>query len=193
MLTADEVGRSLSGSIKLLNRDAAGIASFEVSVGAFWRSFAAILLTAPAFVVALAEDRVEQGLPLEDGLFASPSLVAHEALIALAGWIAFPLAMIAVARRLNLHARYVGYIIAWNWSAVLASFVLAVPAALHVLGLATDGLSLLFAFAFSLVLLHYRWFLAKTALGVSGGLAALLVILDLSLNELVAGAIGSLV
>lgn len=193
MLTADEVARSLSGSIKLLNRDAEGIASFEVSVAAFRRSFAAILLTAPAFVVALAEDRVERGLPLEDGLFASPIVVAHEALLALAGWIAFPLVMIAVARRIGLGHRYVGYVIAWNWSTVLASFVFAVPAALHVLGLATDGLTVLFAFAFFVVLLHYRWFLAKTALGVSGGIAVLLVLVDLSINELVAGAISTLV
>jgi hypothetical protein len=193
MLTADEVGRSLSGSLKLLNRDAEGLTAFEVSIAAFWRSFAAILLTAPAFVVALAEDRVEQGLPLQDGLFASPVIVAHEALLALAGWVVFPLVMIAVVRRLGLGHRYVGYIIAWNWSTVLAAFVLAVPAGLHALGLATDGLALLFAFAFSIVLLHYRWFLAKAALGVSGGIAFLLVLLDLSVNELVAGAISSLV
>lgn len=193
MLTADEIGRSLSGTFKLLNRDAEGITAFEVSIAAFWRSFAAILLTAPAFVVALAEDRVELGLPLQDGLFASPEIVAHEALLALAGWIAFPLAMIAVARRLGLGHRYVGYVIAWNWSAVLAASAFAIPAALHVLGWATDELAVLFAFAFAVVLLHFRWFLAKTALGVSGGVALLLVLIDLSVNELVAGAITSLV
>lgn len=193
MLTADEVRRSLLGSLRLLNRDAGGIAAFEVSIAGFWRSFAAILLTAPAFVIALAEDRVEQGLPLEQGLFASPAIVAHEVLISVAGWIAFPLVMIAVARRLGLGPVYVGYVIAWNWSAVLAALVLAVPAALHALGLATEGLALLFAFAFSVILIHYRWFLAKTALGVSGGVAMLLVLLDLSVNELVAGAISALV
>lgn len=193
MLTADEVGRSLSGSLRLMNRDAKGIAAFEVSIPAFWRSFAAIVLTAPAFVVTLAEDRLEQGLPPEDGLFSSPGLVAHEALLAVAGWIAFPLVMIAVARRLGLGQRYVGYIIAWNWSSVLAAFVLAIPAGLHALGFATEGLMLLFAFAFSVVLVHYRWFLAKTALGASGGVAVLLVLLDLSVNELVASAISALV
>src|SRR6478735_5509640 len=72
LITADEIARSLSGSLKLLNRDEEGLKAFEISIPAFWRSFGAILLTAPAFVVALADGRVEQGLPSEAGLFSSP-------------------------------------------------------------------------------------------------------------------------
>jgi hypothetical protein len=193
ILTADEVSRSIAGSLKLLNRNEEGLQAFEVSIPAFWRSFAAILLTAPAFVAALAEVRVERGLPTDAGLFSSPGLVLHEAALFLAGWIAFPLAMIAIVRGLGLGHRYVGYIITWNWSAVVAATILAVPAAMHALGLATSGLSLLFGIAFGIIIAQYRWFLAKAALGVSGGLAALLVLLDAGIAGTVSALLSPLI
>ncbi len=191
--TADEVGRSLAGSFKLINRDVEGLTAYEVSIPAFWRSFAAILLTAPAFVVGLAEDRAQVGLPAEAGLFSSPALLVHELALAVACWVAFPLAMIAVVRVLDLGHRYVGYVIAWNWSAVVAATVLAVPRALHVIGWATPGLAMLFAGAFGIILLQYRWFITKEGLGVSGRLAALLVAVDVTLNGAVMGAVSQLV
>jgi hypothetical protein len=190
MLSADEVGRALSGSLKLLNRDAEGYEGFEVSIAAFWRSFLAVVLTAPAFVTTLAFDRKQLGLPMEDGLFAETWLVARELAVAGLAWIAFPLAMVWVVRRLGLGNRYVGYIIAYNWSAVITTAIFALPTALYVLGLATHGLSLLYAFAFGIIVAQYRWFLARTSLGVSGSLAALLVGVDFGLNGLIGVAVG---
>lgn len=193
LLTADEVGRSLSGSLKLLNRNSEGLGHFEVSVDAFWRSFAAILLTAPAFVVSLAEDRLDVGLPAEAGLFSAPDLVLHEAALLLGCWLAFPLVMIGVVQMLGLGHRYVQYVIAWNWSAVIAATLLAVPSAMHVLGLATSGLTLLFGIAFAIIIVQYRWFVAKAALGVSSGVAALLVLLDVSLSGIVAQGLAGII
>ena len=111
----------------------------------------------------------------------------------LGGWVAFPLAMIAIVRRLGLGHRYVGYVIAWNWSVMWPRPILAVPSALHALGLATSGLALLFGFAFGIIIAQYRWFLAKTALGVSGGLAALLVLLDVALTGAISAVLSPLI
>ncbi len=180
--SADEIGRSLSGSLKLVNKDAGGLDQFEVSLDGFWHSFAAILLTAPAFIVALAEHRLRSGLALEAGLFSDIGLVFSEIGGAILCWIAFPLALVAVLRPLGLGHRYLAYVVAYNWSAVVAAFVLAVPQAMHVLGLVPTGLSLLFGVAFGIIIVHTRWFIAKAALGVSGGMAALMVGLDLSLS-----------
>ena len=193
LLTADEVSRSLSGSLKLLNRNPEGLGHFEVSVAAFWRSFAAILLTAPAFVVSLAEDRLNEGLPAEAGLFSAPELVFHEAILLVGCWLAFPLAMVAVVRRLGLGHRYVHYVITWNWSVVIAATLLAVPSALHVLGIANSGLVALCGLAFGIIIVQYRWFIAKAALGVPGGVAALVVLLDVSLSSAVAESLATLV
>jgi hypothetical protein len=181
MLSADEVGRSLSGSMQLLNRDADGLYRFPVSIEAFWRSFGAVVLTAPAFVTALAADRLRLGLPLEQGLFADAGLVTVRLVLAGMAWIAFPILMIAVVRRLNLGHRYVRFVIAYNWSAVFASAILAFPTAMYVTGMASYALSTLFVVAFAVIVFRLRWFLAKTALGVSGGLAAMIAAADLTL------------
>jgi hypothetical protein len=181
MLSADEVGRSLSGAMQLLNRDEEGLRRFQVSIEAFWRSFGAVVLTAPAFVTTLAADRLRLGLPLEQGLFSDPGLVTVRLVLAGMAWIAFPILMIAVVRRLNLGHRYVRFVIAYNWSAVVASTVLAVPTAMYVTGLASAALSSLFVVAFAIIVFRLRWFLAKAALGVSGGLAAMIATADLAL------------
>jgi hypothetical protein len=179
MLSADEVGRSLSGAMQLLNRDEGGLRWFPVSIEAFWRSFGAVVLTAPAFVTALAADRLRLGLPLDEGLFSDPGLVTVRLLFVGAAWIAFPIVMIAVARWLG--HRYVRFVIAYNWSAVFASAILAFPTAMYVTGLASSALSTLFVVAFAVVVFRLRWFLAKAALGVSGGLAAAIAAADLAL------------
>lgn len=181
MLSADEVGRSLSGAMQLLNRDEGGLRWFPVSIEAFWRSFGAVVLTAPAFVTALAADRMRLGLPLDEGLFSDPGLVTVRLLFVGAAWIAFPILMIAVARWLGLGHRYVRFVIAYNWSAVFASAILAFPTAMYVTGLASSALSTLFVVAFAVVVFRLRWFLAKAALGVSGGLAAAIAAADLAL------------
>jgi hypothetical protein len=188
ILSLEEVGRSLGGALKLLNRDPAGLGAYEVSFGAFWRSFGAMLLAAPAFIVLLADARLQAGLPLEDGRFESPLLVTREIVLLTGCWLAFPAAMIGLVRLLGLERRYAGYVIAYNWSAVVATLILCVPHFLHVLGLATNGLAALFLAAFGFIVLHYRWFLAKAALGVSGGVAAVRVRVDVSLNGLVTAA-----
>lgn len=193
ILTADEVGRSLSGSIKLLNRDPEGLSAFDTSISAFWHSFAAIVLTAPAFVVALAEDRAALGLPLEAGLFADTWLVGYEIVGLVLGWIAFPLAMIAVVHRLSLGHRYIRFVIAYNWSAVLAATIFAIPNFLLLIGFATPGLSALFAFGFAIIVAQYRWFIAKSALGVSGFVASGLVMLDFGLNCSISAALAALI
>jgi hypothetical protein len=193
ILTADEVVRSLKGSLRLIQREADGLRDFDVSIEGFWRSFAAIVLTLPAFVALLAERRLASGLAPGGGLFDDPGLALGEALAYLATWFAFPLMMIGFVRLMGLERRYVGYVVAYNWSSVIASFVLALPAMLHVLGLATPSLAAFYTLAFGLVVLQYRWFLARTALSITSGLALLVVGLDLLVDIAIATASHALV
>ena len=180
ILTADEVVRSLKGSVRLIQREADGLRDFDVSIEGFWHSFAAIVLTMPAFIALLAERRLASGLG--PGLFDDPGLAIGEAFAYLAAWFAFPLVMVGFVRLMGLERRYVGYVVAYNWSTVIASFALAIPATLHVLGLATPALAAFYTLAFGVIVLQYRWFLARTALSVTSGLALLVVGLDLALD-----------
>jgi hypothetical protein len=194
ILTADEVVRALKGSFRLLRREHDGFRAFDTSFEGFWRSFAAMILTLPAFIVLLAERRLEAGLVLADsGLFDDTALVAREALVFVVPWIAFPLVMIGFVRIMHLEQRYVGYIVAYNWSGVIASVVFAGPAMLHVLGLATAAHAIFYTFASCIILVQYRWFLARAALGVSGGLAAAIVAIDITVDLGVTSALRLLV
>jgi hypothetical protein len=193
IVTADEVTRSLRGTAALLNRRAEGLRAFDFSEAGFWHSFGAILLTLPAYVVTLALERRRLGLALpgrsllDDGGLAALVAMAH-----LASFIALPLAMIAIARQLELRDRYVPFVIVTNWVSVVALTVLSVPAVLLLLGLATPGLSVLFTLGFGVILLRLQWFATKVALGVSNGLAAAIVVIGIGLNLAVWGVMQAL-
>jgi len=194
ILTADEVVRSLKGSFRLIQREADGLRAFDVSIAGFWRSFAAIVLTFPAFVALLAERRLDAWPRAPGGgLLDDPGLVLCEGLIFVACWIGFPLVMIGFVRLMGLERHYVGYVVAYNWSTVIAAFVLAFPAALHVFGLATPALAAFYTAAFGVIVLQYRWFLARTALCVTSGLAGLVVGLDLLVNVALTWGVGALI
>lgn len=179
LLTADEVERSLKGSLRLLQREADGFLALDTSLEGFRRSFAAILLTGPAFIAALADTRLGLGLPVA-GLFGDIGLVLREGAIYVVAWFTFPLLMVGFTRLMQLEDAFGGYVVAYNWSNVIAAAMLGLPAALHALGLATTAHAIIYSAAFLVVLVHYRWFLARTALRVSGGVAAVVVLAEIA-------------
>jgi hypothetical protein len=190
-LTMDEIGRGLSGSVRLLRKDHHGLSQFDVSVAGFWRSFAAIALAAPALVVGVAQARIEEGaagLPV-----GAPGLVLHESLPFALAWIAFPVAMIFFVRLMGLEQRYVPFVVAYNWTSVVAAGILALPSLFRVVGLATPALAFVFAIGFGVIVAHYRWFMARAALGVSGGLAAVVVAYDFVVTGLAASLVSAVV
>ena len=189
ILTADEVVRSLKGSWRLIRREREGLSAFDASVEGFWRSFAAVILAMPAFIIILADQELRAGRFVPGGLFDDVWFVAREAAVFVAPWILFPLLMAGFVRVMGLERRYVGYIVIYNWSGVVAAAIFAVPALLHVLGMATGALAAFYTLAFSIILVQYRWFFACAALGLSWDLAAAVVAVDF----LVAVAAGSII
>ncbi|HEU6442225.1 MAG TPA: hypothetical protein VFF38_07680, partial [Microvirga sp.] len=107
IVTADEVNRSLRGTLDLLHSRAEGLKSFDMSERGFWRSFAAIWLTLPAYVVSLAFERLRLGLLEPDrSLLGNIWIDLVVALGHVAGFVALPLAMIWITRSLNLTKAY---------------------------------------------------------------------------------------
>ena len=193
IVTADEVARSLRGTMALLNRQAEGLKLFDISERGFWRSFGALCISLPAFIVGLAFERHRLGL-LEPG---APILDASWlALVVGAGYVgsflALPAVMIVVVRRLDLGERYVPFVVVINWAFAVALMIISVPAALFVLGWATPSLAVLYTIAASVIVARLLWFATKASLGVSGGLAAGIVVLALGLNILIAGTVDAL-
>ncbi len=192
IVTADDVSRSLRGAAELLARRREGVALFDLSEAGFWRSFGAIWLTLPALVVALALEHRRLGHGPGESLLADPALAGLVAFAHVAGFLALPLAMIGICRRLGLGRAYVPFVVVTNWLSALAALVLAVPGLLVLVGWATPGLALLYFLAFGAVVAHLMWFGARATLGVSAGLAAAVVGLDVALRAALGLATGTL-
>lgn len=180
MVSADEVSRSVRGAAALMNRRPDALSLFDTTFEAFWRSFGAILLTGPAYVVDLA--LVWQRLGLAGAgrpLFDDPGLALLVAAGHVAAFLALPIAMIFVARRFRLGARYVPFVVVTNWLAVFTSLALALPAALYLLGLEPRPAAAMVTAAFGLVALVIRWHATRATLGVGRGAAMLVTLLGL--------------
>ncbi len=183
IVTADEVNRSVRGTLDLLNRRVEGLKAFDMSEAGFWRSFAAIWLTLPAYVVSLAFERGRLGLlrperSLLDDLWLDVAVAFGHVI----GFLALPVAMIWVTRRLGLTQRYAPFVIVTNWINVVGLTILSVPAILLLIGWAPPALASLFTLAFAIIVVRLHWFATAVTLGVSGGLAFAIVGLGLGLN-----------
>jgi len=184
IVTAEEVNRSVRGTLDLLHSRAEGLKSFDMSERGFWRSFGAIWLTLPAYIVSLAFERLRLGLlqpdrPLLDSIWID--LVV--ALGHVASFVALPVAMIWITRRFNLTKAYVPFVIVTNWITVIGLLVLSVPAMLLLLGWATPSLASMFSLAFAIIIVRMQWFATKATLGIPGLPAFGIVLLGIALSS----------
>lgn len=188
MVTADEFGRSLRGVSALVQRRAEGLLSFDMSLDGFRRSFGAVGLTLPAYVVTLALARQEAGLPFF-GWLDAPALALIMAFGQVASFLALPLAMIPLARRFGWGGVYVPFVIVANWFWVFGALALAVPGILHLTGIETTSLCRLFTLAFAVLVFEAGRFATRAILRVGNPAAIGIVSLGFALN----GAVGWLV
>ena len=114
MITVRETSVAIFGAWRLAHFDAGGLRFFENTVEAFWRSFFAAVIVLP-FYAMLLQLRYETGaVGAGVARFAAVEMIAY-----VIAWLAFPLAMASVAAILDREERYLGYIVAYNWAAVL--------------------------------------------------------------------------
>ncbi len=175
MITARETTFALYGAYRLARVDPKGLFYFDATIEGFWRSFYAALLVAPAYVILLALDLGDR--PATAG---PVKLVLVEGIAYVISWTAFPLAMVRFARRLDRSHHYIRYIVAQNWANVL-EIALFLPVAAIAAGSAAVALPLLAWIA----VLVYEWYVARTALEITGGQAAAVVALSVILNFII--------
>ena len=175
--SAGEVSRSLFGAWQLARADETGLNWFDTSVGGFWRSFFAAAIIAPFYLI-LVTMRYSAGM-------IDPEPVRYftvEAIAYVIAWTAFPVVMLTVARILEREDRFLRYIVAYNWAAVLQNAVYMPLGFLRLAGiLPSDAAAFLSLVVLGLILM-YTWFITKTAMDVPGGTAAGIVALDFVLS-----------
>lgn len=179
MTTQGWIAQNLSGAWTVMRGRADGLALLDLSVEGFWRSFGAVVLLVPFTVLGmLSQERLVVSLGESAGPTASTPLLA--AAVALtADWIAFPLVFAALAKPFGLASRYVPYIVARNWAAVIISGLVAILHALHLVGVFPAGLMPFALLAALAVALRFSYVVARIALGAPMGVALPFVLLDL--------------
>ena len=173
-----EVLSALYGAYRLAWFDPSGMGYFNLTVDGFWRSFFAAVLVAPAYAILVGLQVASEEEPVDLGL-----LLVTESIGYVLAWGAFPLVAIVLTRLLGLDRHYVALIVALNWSAVLQTalflaVVLIGPLLPEVLGTLAITLT-------TGAILVYQWFVIRTALEATGGVALMLLLVDLIITSLI--------
>src|SRR5262249_11899175 len=155
-----------------------GMHYFDTSITGFWQSFWAAAVAAPLHF-GLAWFRIEGATdgPVHAWLI--------EILAYVLGWTAFQVAALYLTEAFDCGKRYVAYIVAYNWTAVIQVAAYAVATAIVWLFLSPEPLPdeiriirLFFFIAVIAALWFFEYFVARTALGIAGPVAMAIVACD---------------
>jgi hypothetical protein len=173
---------ALGAAIRLARGDATALQLLDTSMAGFWRSFGAIFIVAPIYLIAMtAEMQLSEAVA---GVGMTPDFGFYLARLVTLGidWIAYPAAMVFVARMLALSRVYAAYIVAYNWTSVVIVVVLTAPALGFSIGLLSATLASIASLIITLWALYFRFYVARIALGAPVGTAIGLVIFDFALS-----------
>ena len=179
MPTFTEINYAVQGLWRLVHLDEEGLQYFDHSIGGFWRSFQVAFLVAP--IEALLFATFIQYVPLGSSW---SRILAVEILGYIIAWFVYPVASWELCRWMGRSEQYVGYIVAYNWSATIAYGLLLLAYGPLIMGWASPEQSVVFDWMARLLWYAYLWFLARRALGVDGLVAGGLVLADFLLSRI---------
>ena len=171
MVSPREAANSLFGAWRLARLDPRGLSFFNATEAGFWHSFAAAIICAPAYALVVMLDYAQMPADATDTRIISVHAIAY-----VINWTAFPLAMASVVRWLGREELYIRYVVAFNWAKVLETMMFLPAKALAATGVPwftiLPGLTAFLVFG-------YQWYVARTALQISGSHAMAVIGLDL--------------
>lgn len=180
MTPVQYVLRSIFGAWRLAMFDKSAMTWFDLGVSGFWRSFAVALLVAPIYfltiLVPIENPQTEQ--PIEVGFAVNLAIYVLT-------WIVFPVVMIFIARILGLSRCYVPFIVAHNWSQIIIVLAQLPINLVRISGVFDQQAAVLAGMVVFFAILAYNWFIARTALRATAGVAAGVVVIDLLIEILV--------
>jgi len=182
-MSPQEVAAALFGLSRVLRLDPAGLAAFDDRPQAVWNSFKLAFVIAPVYLIQAAVVWAGQPESLQ-GVAAWRFFVLELIGYAL-GWLVFPLAMLHVTRWMDRAERWGRFVVAYNWLQLLIGLILLPIVLINATGLLPQGALTAVLVMAGLAFLVYDWFIARTALALTGVGAAGIVVLDLVLTWLV--------
>ena len=183
MISAREAAFALSGALRLARMDPGGLDHFDTSIEGFWRSFYAAVVVVPVYLVLMGFYAALS--PVDAG---PVRWVLVEAIAYVLEWTAYPLAMVYIARGLRCSDNYIRYIVAHNWANVLGVVLFLPVAALAAINPALVGL----LYMAMIAVFVYQWYVARTALAITGQEAAVLMVFNLVLSFFINAVAGAM-
>lgn len=182
-----EIVLSVYGAVRLARFDSRGLGFLDASPPGVVRSFFAAVLVAPFYALMLAV-RFAATADAPDPLrFALAEGIAY-----VVSWVAYPLMMVDIAQAIDRSGRLDLYICTYNWSLVIQNAIVLPLALLVTVGIIPAGPGqLLWLIAVAAVVV-YIWFVARSALEISGLMAAGLVIVDIVVSLVISAIAGRL-
>ena len=170
MTLGEEASRSLTGAWGLLRRDPAAPTAFNATLDGFWRSFAAAVVLLPLDLAYLALIGPAEGTEqAAAGLRWTVNILVY-----VIGWTAWPLIAFYLARAMGCGERFLGYVVAYNWSQILSGPLL-IGLDLLGRGVLPQEISVVLNFAGLGGVLFYEFLIARQMLAVAAGRAVVVV------------------
>lgn len=172
-----EIALALQATWRVAVRDRAAAWMLDDSVEGVWKSFFVAVLIAPLYVlVSMIRSYLDQ--PPDD----VTAVVAIEAASYIAGWLVWPVIAHEVARFFSVRGAWRRYVVAYNWSHVWIMLLQLPLLALSQSGL-VSGQGGGFAMMLTVLLvLAYRFLLARDILGIDRFAAMGVAFLDFVLS-----------
>jgi hypothetical protein len=107
-------------------------------------------------------------------------------------WVTLPLILALIAGPIGISRQYVPFIVVRNWTSILASMPYLAIALLYLTGIIPSGIMVLLSFTCLIVVLWYRFLIARIALQASVSMAIGIVFLDILLSLVIGELTGRL-
>jgi len=158
-----------------------GLHYVESDMAGAARSFWAMPICLPAIVCLRLMTWVEYGLPSDAGHAVGLDIMGY-----VVGWLAFALLSFRLAPLFGYGPRWPRFIAAWNWCNVIENLLLVLGGIPGLVGVPPifDEAAQIFAIGWALWI---EWFATRQALETTGGVAAVLVVLDQLIGLMLAG------
>ncbi len=184
MLTAEEIRRSVAASWMLFRGKDEGMRGYDVSLDGFWRSFRVIVLMLPLYLIMLFGQRTailaQPGVDAAD--FPDNTFLVFNLIGMCVDWVAYPIVVALIAKPIGIGSRFIPFIVARNWTSLLALVPYSLPMLLMWLGVISENMmSLMMLLALGIVL-HYRFVMTRAALGTPTSVSIGFVVLDFVLS-----------
>lgn len=188
MITINEIGSAIYGAYRLAIRDPVGMAYFDRTREGALKSFVAAGLLLP-FHVVIVVTRWSEDAPN----MSFEWVFVIECLAYVISWTIFPVLMIGVARWIDRSDRYYDFLVSYNWASLVAITVRFPVFAIRHLEILPEPAAQALVLVLLIFLLSYGWFVLKTSLDITGGLAAGLTVAELLLGVMIVDVIDTII